>query len=1153
MAIGANRQGIEDQIMKEFGDFNSSPEGAISGVPIESIPDTIDQAPDFSEPQEDIPEGFSLVDDDEIPEGFSLVEEEGMGDELPEGFSLVEEVETSEMDLLMEASGMYDSVANAFSERWAKVMDDPMGEFQESIKPAALGAVQAINETIKTVYELGDTIADTNEAPQIPTDLFEYTKSEGAEGVAQGGVEVMSQFMTSYVGWGKVLKGISTGSKWTKAMLQGALADFSGMDAEADNVSKILKDDFDIDNGLLEALATNPDDPALLNRLRNAGEGGVLGLGVEGFVKLSKSLVQYNRARSARMEMDAVDDITGAPENSTKGTETETEVLTKEASVEGTDRTAVREAQNKNLENAQQELPLGNIDMPNVSIKSVSSKMKQGELDLVGGKTAEQVEKAAVEDRLNDSYAQAARMVDLDLANSETMKAGSDSMVAKLAEVTGIPKLYRGIGKLGGDIEAKVVDTMGDLATRPEIKLNSFGRSGKIGSEMINQAERNIKHAYGKYQHSYTKTVSKLSKNEVDGLREVMQGIKKPTTVKQKNAAHKLRQELDGVIKDSVRAGIYTAKQGAELLKKRNYWPRMTDETLLSTSKGKNDFIEAFSGKQFSPQQAADIMANLLHGSKSAKEWFETQIKKQNAGGKVVFSRDMAEELFKHRASSKIVERASHLEKARKLPQWLDETMNPFMIKDAGSVMSKYFDEVATRIESAKIFGKNDENYHRIAREITEESGNSKEAQRAAVYWKNTYATMVKDGSKSDYMTKLSGMKEGSRAFLDKADALQTYKLSLAQVLNIGQVMVNSPTYLGRHNNFIKSYVLTLKGMVKSFGAEGAEISSRSGAAAETIAMEMAGEATQYNKLFKVGPSPTQFLKWTGFTGIEKFNRRLAANIGKAYFEDLMGKKALIEAGKITGKKAAKINAALRELQIDPTVATKDMDDFAVNNAAETAAGAFSDKINFTNSASQMPLMWRHPYARLTRKFKTFMFHQGVMFKESVLKEAYKGNLNPMVSWLMAGPMIGLPIATVREWIVGDDKEYTNTEKLFKGYTTIGATGIFLDTMGSVTSGYGPAVVGVFAGPMGSDIVKWSKTAAGVAKYGAAEMGMVDEISGGVTPGVAAARTALQIPGGFPGKRALMENLKEENKEKNKPYKKKRKSTKQSGGYGRGY
>jgi len=372
--------------------------------------------------------------------------------------------------------------------------------------------------------------------------------------------------------------------------------------------------------------------------------------------------------------------------------------------------------------------------------------------------------------------------------------------------------------------------------------------------------------------------------------------------------------------------------------------------------------------------------------------------------------------------------------------------------------------------------------------------------------------------------------------------------------LNVGQVFVNAPTYLGRQNNVIKAYSMTLKGLVRSFGDEGAEIAARSGAAAESIAMEMAGEATQYNKLFGVMPSPSQFLKWTGFTGVEKWNRKFAANVGKVYFEDLMAKKALVESGKITGKKAANVYKALRELQLDPTVLAKDMDDFAINNAAETAAGAFSDKINFTNSATQMPLLARHPYARLTRKFKTFMFHQGVLFKETVLKEAYKGNFNPMVAYLMAGPMIGLPVATVREFIVGDDKEYTAVERVAKGYSTIGATGIFLDTMGGLTSGYAPAAIGVVGGPMASDILKWTQTGTGMVKHTAAEMGMVDEIQGGVHPAIGAARTVLAIPGGFPGKRALMESLKEENKIKNKPYKAKRKSsTKKSSGYGGSY
>ncbi|WP_173489369.1 hypothetical protein, partial [Marinobacterium sp. xm-d-509] len=97
------------------------------------------------------------------------------------------------------------------------------------------------------------------------------------ETVVGGVVSGISQFAAGYIGAGKFTK--LTGLRG--AFVNGAIADALVFDPNDKNVMGMLEQ-FGVDTGQLgEILATDPDDPEYINRLRNVAEGAAIGGVVE--------------------------------------------------------------------------------------------------------------------------------------------------------------------------------------------------------------------------------------------------------------------------------------------------------------------------------------------------------------------------------------------------------------------------------------------------------------------------------------------------------------------------------------------------------------------------------------------------------------------------------------------------------------------------------------------------------------------------------------------------------------------------------------------------------------------------------------------------------------------------------------------------------
>lgn len=129
-------------------------------------------------------------------------------------------------------------------------------------------------------------------------DALELDIVDAPETLVGSGVAGISQFITGIIGVGKItkLKGIYG------ALVNGAIADALVFNPNDANISKMVSD-FGVDTGAFgELMATDPDDPEWQNRLRNAGEGTMIGGLVEGIAYGVRAIKLRNQGRYEEAE-----------------------------------------------------------------------------------------------------------------------------------------------------------------------------------------------------------------------------------------------------------------------------------------------------------------------------------------------------------------------------------------------------------------------------------------------------------------------------------------------------------------------------------------------------------------------------------------------------------------------------------------------------------------------------------------------------------------------------------------------------------------------------------------------------------------------------------------------------------------------------------
>ena len=601
-------------------------------------------------------------------------------------------------------------------------------------------------------------------------------------------------------------------------------------------------------------------------------------------------------------------------------------------------------------------------------------------------------------------------------------------------------------------------------------------------------------------------------------------------------AAEDIKAQLTGVLDDAYKTGVidqatYKAlkKKGAE----KGYFPRVYDEDLLNSPEGREQFAEALSAVKFKPEDADLLARTILRDNDKAVEKFVKEGVKGEGG--IRFNKDSLVRLLKERGKTLDDKRSSHLEKPRKLPEGLEKILDPFLIRDAEGVLSKYFQDVHNRIEHARIFGAGDEKFEKLYLDL--KGRNREVADRA---WE-TYMTAVR-ASESQTLQSFVKEPESIRRAIGSLKSFETLKLIFAQSINLGQGVVNGTTYLaGRKGiNPAESYKIALDSIADTArrtkgGVDLKEFADRSGATLQNVIMEATGDMNQAFHTIAgrelIAPldlfnNPTKFLKSTGFFHVENMNRKMGAMMGKNYVETLAEKRIKLLSkgnGKKFQQQLAEVDEGLAELGIKPTFTT--MDGLTMNDRMR-AAQLFSNSINFTNAAHNMPLATQSLFGKLMFQFKSFAYHHGVFIAENVMKPAKQGNLAPLATYLGVGTPIGMGLDEFRRMIMADDKEFTMTERTVRGVSSVGGLGIMLDFLRGLQ--YGPEkAIAFVAGPGISDISRLG--------FGAAQT--VSQSLDKGTPELKPLGKEVASSFVFPYKKQLLKSISEDRASFQNPYK----------------
>lgn len=519
----------------------------------------------------------------------------------------------------------------------------------------------------------------------------------------------------------------------------------------------------------------------------------------------------------------------------------------------------------------------------------------------------------------------------------------------------------------------------------------------------------------------------KLTRDQRFEVADLLEGRKKsssdPRVAQVATVFRGITDELAGVA-TGLGVEIRTKQGKRPFAALEDYMPHvLRPADALRSGPVRRDIIENIVRQKIKPDAAAagafvDDWVDYLESGKRQDSILDYMVKSGQAA-------DKAEALANLQKYRSHIERHGSIEYAR-------EVNLPFYDPDPVRVIPFAAASGAKRLAQIGTFGQEHQRINSELLKISNAGGNSDFVRKGV----DKILGVVQEGNTPE--VRISRLIRG----------IESFKLGLSAIPNSTQGVFNSMLAAD-----MPSVALGLKDAVTK---RGRRLAIESGAAIEPVLAEAQKELGS-------GRAVDRFLKMTGFSATEQFNRATAANVGTRWanknFDTLKADPQ---------NKAARANLAELGLDVDHALKAGALD----HEDKLMAAKKFSDMTQFRTRPEDLPNFASTPLGKVAFQFKSFAFNQARFLAKQTVGEIKEGRIGPGVrALLIAGtifPAGGELIRAARNGITGRDQDFDSAiERYFADLAQAGTLGIFSDVIQSAQS---KRLLETIAGPGAADL-----------------------------------------------------------------------------------
>lgn len=356
-----------------------------------------------------------------------------------------------------------------------------------SIYRALVGGVkdafQGVTDTLDDIDAFGDELVGLRDNPLRFRPTYPTLEGEENAGVAEQLTRGLVSFALPFgvaLKTTSALRGFGVLGRLGQGLAAGAAADFVQYDPVGGNIANILRDTFGIDNAMLDSLAAEEDDTALMTRFKAAAAGAPLGLAGDAAFEAGGRLLRLYRAWKGTAD-EAAATVASYKQGPIKVTVPEPRVEPRVDEVEA-DEVIHPSDRAKAVAEETDPIAYGPVDPEDFDDVLDFLKAKAGDIEM-DEETFGRFAKALVEGDPEDALAK----LGIDPLKINFSKYRDPDMLGRLHR--GLAEVYEGLaarlGRSNTRVSEKVIIRGAEaLASTPDVLKSLYGSTNKLAEEI---------------------------------------------------------------------------------------------------------------------------------------------------------------------------------------------------------------------------------------------------------------------------------------------------------------------------------------------------------------------------------------------------------------------------------------------------------------------------------------------------------------------------------------------------------------------------------------------------------------------------------------------------------------------------------------------